>query len=91
MKREDAEFRAANERITKMAEDLRKAQQVRDRPEELDRLMGSYPKGHEMRTRLVELHIERALEGVEEDIPTLTVVDGVEASTPSTTTCGSSS
>jgi hypothetical protein len=89
MEREDAEFRAANERITKMAEDLRKAQQVRDRLEELDRLMGSYPEGHEMRTRLVELHIERALEGVEKDILALTVVDGVEASTPSTTTCGS--
>jgi len=71
MEREDAGFRAANERITTMAEDLRKAEQVRDRLEELDTLMGSYPEGHKMRTRLVELHIERALEGVEEDIGVL--------------------
>jgi hypothetical protein len=69
--REDAGLRAANERITEMAEDVRKAEQVRDRLKELDRLMGSYPEGHKMRTRLVELHIERALEGVEEDIRVL--------------------
>ena len=71
MEREDAGFRAANERITEMAEDVRKAEQVRDRLKELDRLMGSYPEGDKMRTRLVELHIERALEGVEEDIRVL--------------------
>ena len=71
MEREDAGFRAANERITTMAEDLRKAEQVRDRLKELDTLMGSYPEGHKMRTRLVELHIERALEGVEQDIGVL--------------------
>ena len=71
MEREDAGFRAANERITVMAEDVRKAEEVRDRLKELDRLMGSYPEGHKMRPRLVELHIERALEGVEEDIRVL--------------------
>ena len=36
MEREDAEFRGANERITTMAEDLRKAELVRDRLEGLD-------------------------------------------------------
>jgi hypothetical protein len=71
MERDDAEFRSANERITTMAEDLRKAEEVRDRLQELDRLIGSYPEGHAMRTRLVELHIERALEGVEQDIRVL--------------------
>ena len=71
MRRDEPDLRAANERITKMAEDLRKAEQVRDRLKELDRLMGSHPDGHKMRTRLVELHIERALEGVEEDIRVL--------------------
>jgi hypothetical protein len=72
MEREDAEFRAANERIATMAEDLRKAELVRDRLEGLDRLMGSYPEGHDMRARLEALHLERALEGVEEDIRVLT-------------------
>jgi hypothetical protein len=68
VEREDAGFRAANERITTMAEDLRKAELVRDRLEGLDELMGSYPEGHDMRARLEALHIGQALEGVQEDI-----------------------
>jgi Cys-tRNA synthase (O-phospho-L-seryl-tRNA:Cys-tRNA synthase) len=82
MEREEAELRAlqqgeaslsaANERIAEMAEELRKAELVRDRLEGLDRLMGSYPEGHDMRTRLEALHVERALEGVNEDIRRLT-------------------
>ncbi len=72
MEREDAEFRAANERISTMAQELRKAELVRDRLEGLARLMGSYPEGHDMRTRLEALHVERALEGVNEDIRIMT-------------------
>lgn len=72
MEREEAGLRAANERIATMAEELRKAELVRDRLEGLDRLMGSYPEGHDMRTRLEALHLNRALEGVEEDIRLLT-------------------
>ena len=68
MEQEDAEFRAANERITAMAEELRKAELVRDRLEGLNELMGSYPEGHDMRERLEDLHVDRALEGVNEDI-----------------------
>jgi Cys-tRNA synthase (O-phospho-L-seryl-tRNA:Cys-tRNA synthase) len=68
MEREDAEFRAANERITTMAEEVRKAELVRDRLEGLARLMGSYPEGHDMRARLEDLHVDRALEGVNEEI-----------------------
>ena len=71
MEREDVEFRAANERITTMAEELRKAELVRDRLEGLDRLMGSYPEGHKMRERLETLHVDSALEGVNEDIRVL--------------------
>ena len=72
MERDDAEFRTANERITAMAEELRKAVLVRDRLEGLAQLMGSYPEGHDMRARLDALHIDRALEGVDEDIQLLT-------------------
>ena len=72
MEREEAEFRAANERIATMAEELRKAELVRDRLEGLDRLMGSYPEGHDMRARLEALHVDRALEGVYEEIRLLT-------------------
>jgi hypothetical protein len=71
MEWDDAGFRDANERIETMAEDLRKAELVRDRLDGLNKLMGSYPEGHDMRERLEELHIERALEGVEEDIRVL--------------------
>jgi hypothetical protein len=39
MEREEAEARAARERIATMAEELRKAELVRDRLEALDRLM----------------------------------------------------
>ena len=72
MEREEAEFRAANKRITTMAEELRKAELVRDRLEGLARLMGSYPEGHDMRARLEDLHVDRALEEVDEDIRLLT-------------------
>jgi hypothetical protein len=68
MEREEAELRTANERIEAMAAELRKAELVRDRLEGLNQLMGSYPEGHDMRARLEALHLERALEGVEEDI-----------------------
>jgi len=54
-----------------MAEELRKAELVRDRLEGLDRLMGAYPEGHDMQARLEALHVDRALEGVKEDIRAL--------------------
>ena len=72
MGREEPGLGAANERIATMAEELRKAELVRDRLEGLSRLMGSYPEGHNMRARLEAMHLERALEGVEEDIRLLT-------------------
>jgi len=72
MERDDGELREENERITTMAEELRKAVLVRDRLEDLARLMGSYPEGHDMRARLEGLHVDRALEGVDEDIRVLT-------------------
>jgi Cys-tRNA synthase (O-phospho-L-seryl-tRNA:Cys-tRNA synthase) len=72
VEREEVEFRAANERITAMAEELRKAELVRDRLEDLARLMGSYPEGHDMRARLEALHVDQTLEGVDKDIRVLT-------------------
>jgi Cys-tRNA synthase (O-phospho-L-seryl-tRNA:Cys-tRNA synthase) len=68
----EASLRAANERITTMAEEVRKAELVRDRLEGLARLMGSYPESHQMRARLEALHVDRALEEVNEDIRHLT-------------------
>ena len=72
LQQEEASLSAANKRITTMAEELRKAELVRDRLEGLVRLMGSYPEGHDMRARLEDLHVDWALEGVNEDIRVLT-------------------
>jgi Cys-tRNA synthase (O-phospho-L-seryl-tRNA:Cys-tRNA synthase) len=72
LEQKEASLRATNERIATMAEELRKAELVRDRLEGLTRLMGSYPEGHEMRERLEALHVDRAIEGVNEDIRRLT-------------------
>ena len=72
LQQEEASLRAANKRITTMAEELRKAELVRDRLEGLARLMGSYPEGRDMRTRLEVLDVQRALEGVNEDIRIMT-------------------
>jgi hypothetical protein len=72
LQQEEAALRAANERITTMAEELRKAELVRDRLEGLERLMGSYPEGRDMRARPEALHVDRALEGVNEEIRILT-------------------
>ena len=68
MERDDAEFMAANERLTAMAEELRKAVLVRDQLGDVAQLMRSNPEGHDMRARLDALHVDRALEGVNEDI-----------------------
>jgi hypothetical protein len=72
MDRGDAEVRAAKERIGTMAEELRKAELVRDRLEGLVQLIGYYPEGHDMRERLEALHADLALEEVNEDIRRLT-------------------
>jgi hypothetical protein len=52
-------------------EDLRKAELVRDRLEALDQVARTYPEGHDMRVLLDNLHLERALRAVEEEIRTL--------------------
>jgi hypothetical protein len=61
----------AKGRTAAMVEELRKAELVRDRLEGLEQLARSYPEGHQTRVVLENLHLERALEAVEEDIRTL--------------------
>jgi hypothetical protein len=62
---------AARERQATMVERLRKAELVRDRLESLQQLVGSYPEGHDTRALLEDLHLERVLRAVEEDIGAL--------------------
>ncbi len=52
-------------------DDLRKAELVRDRLEALDQIARSFPDGHDTRVLIENLHLDRALEAVEEDIRTL--------------------
>ncbi len=59
------------EREHAMVDELRKAELVRDRLEGLNQIARSYPEGHDMRVRLENLHVDRALRAVEEDIGTL--------------------
>ena len=61
----------AEDRQATMVDELRKAELVRDRLEGLDRIARSYPEGHAMRVLIENLHLERALGAVEEDIRTL--------------------
>jgi hypothetical protein len=55
-----------------MAEELRKAELVRHRLEVLQRLGRTYPEGHGTRVLLEDLHLDRAIGAVEEDIRVLT-------------------
>ena len=71
MERDPREAEAARERQAAMAYELRQAELVRDRLEGLNQLVGAYPEGHEMRVLLEDLHLDRALEAVEEDIRNL--------------------
>ncbi len=61
----------AEDREVAMVDELRKAELVRDRLESLQQLVGSYPEGHDTRALLENLHLDRALRAVEEDIGTL--------------------
>ena len=65
MEREQQEAIARQEA---MAEDLRKAELVRDRLQSLDQSAKAYPEGHDMRVLIEGLHIEQALRAVEEEV-----------------------
>ena len=71
MDQERPEAVAARERQAAMVERLRKAELVRDRLESLQQLVGYFPEGHNTRALLEDLHLERALRTVEEDIGSL--------------------
>jgi len=51
-----------------MVEERRKVELVRHRLEDFQRLVGTYPEGHDTRVLLENLNLDRALGAVEEDI-----------------------
>ena len=68
MEREQQEAIARQE---VMAEELRKAELVRDRLESLEQSVKAYPEGHNIRVLIEGLHLDEALRAVEEYIRTL--------------------
>jgi hypothetical protein len=68
VERDGPEIRAGKERRLAMAEEIRKAELVRDRLRGVEEIAKSYPEGHEMRTRLDNLHLGRMIETVEEEL-----------------------
>ena len=71
MEQDRPEAAAARERQAAMVEELRKVEVVRDRLASLQELVGTFPEGHDTRVLLENLHLERALRAVEEDIGAL--------------------
>ena len=68
MEREQQE---ATARQGVMAEELRKAELVRDRLESLEQSAKAYPEGHDIRVLIEGLHLDEALRAVEEYIRSL--------------------
>jgi hypothetical protein len=67
----EREHQEAIERQEVMAEELRKAELVRDRLESLNQSVKAYPEGHNLRVLIEGLHLDEALRAVEEYIRTL--------------------
>lgn len=71
MEQNRPEAMSARERQAAMVKELRKAELVRDRLESLQQLVDSYPEGHDTRVLLEDLHLDRVLRAVEEDLEAL--------------------
>jgi len=67
----EREHQEAIARQEVMAEELRKAELVRDRLESLNQSVKAYPEGHNLRVLIEGLHLDEALRAVEEYIRTL--------------------
>jgi endonuclease V-like protein UPF0215 family len=67
----EREHQEAIARQEVMAEELRKAELVRDRLESLEQSAKAYPEGHNIRVLIEGLHLDEALRAVEEYIRTL--------------------
>lgn len=62
------QFRAGRERRLALAEDIRKAELVRERLLAVEEVIRTYPEGHKMRARLEGLHLEEILEELDSDL-----------------------
>lgn len=68
MERDGPEIRAGKRRRMALAEDIRKLELVRDRLRGVEEIAKSFPEGHEMRSRLDNLHLEEMIATVEAEL-----------------------
>lgn len=59
------------DRENALREELKKAQQIKQQLENLQNLRDSYPEGHHMYEVIAPMHVDRALQVVEEEIAAL--------------------
>lgn len=71
VEREGPEVRAGKERRLALAEEIQKLQLVRERLEGVREVTQTYPEGHDMRTRLDDLHLERVIETIDKQLEDL--------------------
>lgn len=71
MEREGPEVRAGKERRMALAEEIQKLQLVRERLEGVREVTQTYPEGHDMRTRLDDLHLEQVIETIDRQLEDL--------------------
>lgn len=62
------QVRAGKDRRLALAEDIRKAELVRDRLLAVEEVAKTYPEGHRMRARLEGLHLEEIVEELDRDL-----------------------
>ncbi len=65
------QIRAGRERRHALADDISKAELVLERLRGVEEVVGTYPRGHKMRARLDNLHLERTIEEVERELQEL--------------------
>lgn len=66
--RDRDQVRAGKERRLAMAEDIRKLEAVRDRLLAVEEVAKTYPEGHRIRARLEDLHLEKLVEELDEEL-----------------------
>lgn len=66
--RDQDQIRAGRERRLALAEDIRNLEAVRERLLAVDEVARVYPKGHRIRARLEDLHLERIVEELDNEL-----------------------
>lgn len=66
--RDQDRVRAGRERRLALADDIRKLEAVRERLLAVDEVAKTYPAGHKTRVRLEDLHLDRLVEELDEEL-----------------------